>query len=51
MLEESVSDLRSTMCELQERLHSVDGEGEYNLSDFYSDIFKIIHSNHSHPLW
>lgn len=27
MLEESVSDLRSTMCELQERLHSVDGEG------------------------
>ncbi|XP_036975099.1 coiled-coil domain containing 169 isoform X2 [Acanthopagrus latus] len=26
MLEESVSDLRSTMCELQERLHSVDGE-------------------------
>lgn len=28
MLEESVSDLRSTMCELQERLHSVDGEGE-----------------------
>lgn len=29
MLEESVSDLRSTMCELQERLRSVDGEGEY----------------------
>lgn len=28
MLDESVSDLRSTMCELQERLHSVDGEGE-----------------------
>ncbi|XP_047463958.1 coiled-coil domain containing 169 [Mugil cephalus] len=27
MLEESVSDLRSTMCELQERLNSVDGEG------------------------
>ncbi|XP_022594721.1 coiled-coil domain-containing protein 169 [Seriola dumerili] len=27
MLEESVSDLRSTMRELQERLHSVDGEG------------------------
>ncbi|XP_056140305.1 coiled-coil domain containing 169 [Lampris incognitus] len=27
MLEESVSDLRSTRCELQERLHSVDGEG------------------------
>ncbi|KAM9846409.1 coiled-coil domain-containing protein 169 [Aulostomus maculatus] len=27
MLEESVCDLRSTMCELQERLHSVDGEG------------------------
>lgn len=27
MLKESVSDLRSTMCELQERLHSVDGEG------------------------
>ncbi|XP_054482541.1 coiled-coil domain containing 169 [Anoplopoma fimbria] len=27
MLEESVSDLRITMCELQERLHSVDGEG------------------------
>ncbi|XP_031136742.1 coiled-coil domain containing 169 isoform X2 [Sander lucioperca] len=27
MLDESVSDLRSTMCELQERLHSVDGEG------------------------
>ncbi|KAJ0004575.1 hypothetical protein NQD34_010789, partial [Periophthalmus magnuspinnatus] len=27
MLEESVSDLRSTLCELQERLHSVDGEG------------------------
>ncbi|KAK9536549.1 hypothetical protein VZT92_006322 [Zoarces viviparus] len=27
MLEESVSDLRSTMCELQERLRSVDGEG------------------------
>ncbi|KAM3869247.1 coiled-coil domain-containing protein 169 [Diretmus argenteus] len=27
MLEESVSDLKSTMCELQERLHSVDGEG------------------------
>nr|XP_020476132.1 coiled-coil domain-containing protein 169-like isoform X2 [Monopterus albus] len=26
MLEESVSDLRSTMCELQERLRSVDGE-------------------------
>ncbi|CAJ1063841.1 coiled-coil domain containing 169 isoform X1 [Xyrichtys novacula] len=26
MLEESVSDLRITMCELQERLHSVDGE-------------------------
>ncbi|KAK5858579.1 hypothetical protein PBY51_002710 [Eleginops maclovinus] len=26
MLEESVSDLRSTMCELQDRLHSVDGE-------------------------
>lgn len=30
MLEESVCDLRSTMCELQERLHSVDGEGEWN---------------------
>ncbi|XP_010740761.2 coiled-coil domain-containing protein 169 isoform X1 [Larimichthys crocea] len=27
MLEESVCDLQSTMCELQERLHSVDGEG------------------------
>uniref|UniRef100_A0A3B4Z463 Coiled-coil domain containing 169 n=1 Tax=Seriola lalandi dorsalis TaxID=1841481 RepID=A0A3B4Z463_SERLL len=27
MLEESVSDLRSTMRELQDRLHSVDGEG------------------------
>ncbi|KAM8897799.1 coiled-coil domain-containing protein 169 [Spinachia spinachia] len=27
MLEESVTDLRSTMGELQERLHSVDGEG------------------------
>ncbi|XP_030602699.1 coiled-coil domain-containing protein 169 isoform X3 [Archocentrus centrarchus] len=27
MLEESVCDLRSTMCELQERLQSVDGEG------------------------
>nr|XP_012774374.1 coiled-coil domain-containing protein 169 isoform X3 [Maylandia zebra] len=27
MLEESVSDLRSTTSELQERLHSVDGEG------------------------
>ncbi|KAM6983421.1 LOW QUALITY PROTEIN: coiled-coil domain-containing protein 169 [Tautogolabrus adspersus] len=27
MLEESVSDLRNTMFELQERLHSVDGEG------------------------
>uniref|UniRef100_A0A3Q3WAE3 Coiled-coil domain containing 169 n=1 Tax=Mola mola TaxID=94237 RepID=A0A3Q3WAE3_MOLML len=27
MLEESVSDLRTTMCELQERLQSVDGEG------------------------
>lgn len=27
MMEESVSDLRSTMCELQERLHGVDGEG------------------------
>ncbi|KAM4545688.1 coiled-coil domain-containing protein 169 isoform 2-T2 [Odontesthes bonariensis] len=27
MLEESVSDLRSTLCELQERLRSVDGEG------------------------
>ncbi|XP_053704048.1 coiled-coil domain containing 169 isoform X1 [Synchiropus splendidus] len=27
MLKESVSDLQSTMCELQERLHSVDGEG------------------------
>ncbi|XP_030217852.1 coiled-coil domain-containing protein 169 [Gadus morhua] len=27
MLEESVSDLRGTMRELQERLHSVDGEG------------------------
>nr|XP_043897562.1 coiled-coil domain containing 169 isoform X2 [Solea senegalensis] len=27
MLEDSVSDLRSTMCELQGRLHSVDGEG------------------------
>uniref|UniRef100_A0AAQ4S5D0 Coiled-coil domain containing 169 n=1 Tax=Gasterosteus aculeatus aculeatus TaxID=481459 RepID=A0AAQ4S5D0_GASAC len=26
-LEESVTDLRSTMVELQERLHSVDGEG------------------------
>ncbi|XP_068456598.1 coiled-coil domain-containing protein 169 [Clinocottus analis] len=26
MLEESVSDLQITMCELQERLHSVDGE-------------------------
>ncbi|KAI4814361.1 hypothetical protein KUCAC02_003557 [Chaenocephalus aceratus] len=26
MLEESVSDLRSTMCELQDRLHSVDGQ-------------------------
>ncbi|XP_030010223.1 coiled-coil domain-containing protein 169 [Sphaeramia orbicularis] len=26
MLEESVSDLRNTMCELQQRLHSVDGE-------------------------
>ncbi|KAM4545689.1 coiled-coil domain-containing protein 169 isoform 3-T3 [Odontesthes bonariensis] len=26
MLEESVSDLRSTLCELQERLRSVDGE-------------------------
>uniref|UniRef100_A0A3B4AYL7 Uncharacterized protein n=1 Tax=Periophthalmus magnuspinnatus TaxID=409849 RepID=A0A3B4AYL7_9GOBI len=29
MLEESVSDLRSTLCELQERLHSVDGENEW----------------------
>uniref|UniRef100_A0A3P8TZM0 Coiled-coil domain containing 169 n=1 Tax=Amphiprion percula TaxID=161767 RepID=A0A3P8TZM0_AMPPE len=29
MLEESVSDLRSTTCELQERLHSVDGENEW----------------------
>lgn len=29
MLEESVSGLRSTMCELQERLNSVDGEGTY----------------------
>ena len=29
MLEESVSDLRTTLCELQERLHSVDGEGEH----------------------
>lgn len=28
MLQDSVSDLQSTMCELQERLHSVDGEGE-----------------------
>ncbi|XP_028277650.1 coiled-coil domain-containing protein 169 isoform X1 [Parambassis ranga] len=27
MLQDSVSDLQSTMCELQERLHSVDGEG------------------------
>lgn len=27
-LEESVSDLRSTTSDLQERLHSVDGEGE-----------------------
>ncbi|KAM4620401.1 coiled-coil domain-containing protein 169 [Polymixia lowei] len=27
MLEESVCDLKSTLCELQERLHSVDGEG------------------------
>ncbi|KAK0136205.1 Coiled-coil domain-containing protein 169 [Merluccius polli] len=27
MLEESVCDLRSTMCELQERLHGADGEG------------------------
>ncbi|XP_065819328.1 coiled-coil domain containing 169 isoform X1 [Labrus bergylta] len=27
MLEDSVSDLRNTMFELQERLHSVDGEG------------------------
>lgn len=27
MLQESVSDLRSTMRELQERLRSVDGEG------------------------
>lgn len=29
MLEESVSGLRSTMCELQERLNSVDGEGTH----------------------
>lgn len=28
MLGGSVSDLRSTMCELQERLQSVDGEGQ-----------------------
>lgn len=36
MLEESVSDLRSTMCELQERLHSVDGQGEVT---FYIYIY------------
>lgn len=30
MLEESVSDLRSTTSELQERLHSVDEEGKQN---------------------
>lgn len=35
MLEESVSDLRSTMCELQERLHSVDGEGKLTFMCFY----------------
>lgn len=33
MLEESVCDLQSTMCELQERLHSVDGEGEVSSGD------------------
>lgn len=40
MLEESVSDLRSTMCELQERLHSVDGEGEVT---FYIYIYSMIY--------
>ncbi|KAM7374488.1 hypothetical protein PAMP_007143 [Pampus punctatissimus] len=38
MLEESVSDLRSTMCELQERLHSVDGEGNEWKTRFETQI-------------
>ncbi|XP_070774178.1 coiled-coil domain-containing protein 169 [Enoplosus armatus] len=38
MLEESVSDLRSTMCELQERLHSVDGEGNEWKTRYESQI-------------
>lgn len=45
MLEESVSDLRSTMCELQERLHSVDGEGElmnaFKFNSWYIDTFTV----------
>ncbi|XP_053187080.1 coiled-coil domain containing 169 [Scomber japonicus] len=38
MLKESVSDLRSTMCELQERLHSVDGEGNEWKTRFETQI-------------
>ncbi len=29
MLKDSVSDLRSTLADLEKRLHSVDGEGLY----------------------
>lgn len=32
MLEDSVSDLRSTMRDLQDRLHSVDGEGDQTVT-------------------
>lgn len=46
MLEESVSDLRSTMCELQDRLHSVDGEGEltntFKFISWHLDTFTYI---------
>lgn len=52
MLEESVSDLRSTMCELQDRLHSVDGQGEFRIPLTYL-IKKKVYSRSCHrdPLW
>lgn len=48
MLEESVSDLRSTMCELQERLHSVDGEGKLTFMCFLFFLEFIIYNIYIH---